>query len=396
MILTSILLLAYQGQNPVVQPAPTTNTNQATQTAAAKPVVKINTYSSDELGLAFDYPPDWKKSKVKVKNDAHIVITDPKTWRPAKQDITSRFLIPLPGVDERAVLEVYSDIFNQDQDTWQTVQKDINDQLHRTIVRQWSEELLGVPLLMTKIESKDKGLDRITETGLLYSATPRKMIFRLSASPDNFDKADYAWRQVLESLRTTSGKLPSAEDPNRKMSPADLVPGNYHQVIWTAPTAHPTLPWKGEQILTGETAGKKVSLKGPTGWKAAKNADGTYNLTCPDVAGIVKLTLSNDLDSDPAGRMLIRNSSATLQDFGKVEKRDEKGPYTNRGQANVDYIFRRGQDGRAKPLYSFDAAGVSGDDYWLVTWSSSDPGSIGKGEKALENLADNLFIEPAH
>jgi len=399
MNIAAILLLALGAQNPAqaptTLPAPTT-TGTAQPAAKQVPATPTTaTYSSEELGLAFDYPRSWKPSKVKIKNaEAKVILTDPKTWRPPNQDITTRFLMPLPGVDERGILEIYSATFNQDQDTWQTVQRDINQKMNRAVLRQWSEEVLGVPLLMTKIESKDKGVDLITETGLMYSATPRKLIFRLTASPDNFDKADTTWRNVLQSLHTTDGRLPSAEDPNRKFTPKDITPGAYHKVVWNAPVPKPMAPVKGDLITEAMAAGKKVQVRGPSGWKAVKNSDGSFSFSSPEVSGSVKVFVASIIDSDDPGKVLIRASGQTLVPFSKVLKREEKGKYLNHGQANVDWIYRRGLEG-AKPRFSFDAAGDNGDNYWVLTWTGSDEGAASRDRKTLESLVDVLSVVPA-
>jgi hypothetical protein len=378
------------------QKGDTTQTPASVTAPATKdkaPVSTTATYVNDELGLAFDHPKDWKISRVKVKNNTKIVITDPKSWRPAKYDSTTRFLIPIPGAAEKGVLEIFAATFNQDEDTWQTVQRDINQKMNRTIVRQWSEEILGVPLLMTKIEAKDKGLDTITETGLMYSATPRKLIFRLSASPDNFDKADYEWRQVLPSVRTTDGQLPSAEDPNRKLTARDMAPGTFHREIWTAPVPKALPLIKGTTIGDATSGGKKVYLRGLSGWKSVKNSDGTLTLTSPELNGSVKVIVANDLDSENPAKVLMRSSGEDLAKFKKVIKREEKGPFPNRGLAQVDWIFRRGTADASKPIFSFEAAGVNGDDYWVMTWMSNDPSANGKDRKALESLVDVLHLD---
>jgi hypothetical protein len=399
MNITAFLLLAIGLQNPAQTPNSlpangTAKPAQAAQTQAA-PAPATATYTNEELGLAFDYPKIWKPSKVKVKNDqTRMVLTDPKTWRPAKQDITTRFLVPLPGVDERATLEIFAVTFNQDQDQWQTIQRDVNQDLKRTILRQWDEEVLAVPMLMTKIESKDKGLDLITETGLMYSATPRKLIFRLTVSPDNFDKADTVWRGVLQTLHTTDGHLPSAEDPGRKLSKADLTPGTYHKVVWSSPAPVSMAPEKGVLITEATAAGKKVEVRGPAGWKSDKNADGSFTFTAPDMSGSARVFVASVVDSDDPSKVLIRASGQTLEGFTKVIKRDEKGPYLNHGQSNVDWICRRGL-ATVKPHFSFDAAGANGDNYWILTWTSSDDGNSTRDRKSLESLVDVLTVVPA-
>jgi hypothetical protein len=398
MNIAAILLVALLGQAPAqtpnTLPAPTTDKSSTKNSATHAPASTKATYTSEELGLSFDYPKDWKTKKVKVKNaEAHIVLTDPKTWRPANQDITTRFLLPLPGADEKGVLEIYSATFNQDQDTWQTVQRDINEKMNRAVLRQWTEEVLGVPMLMTKIESKDKGLDLITETGMLYSATPRKMIYRLSASPDNFDKADTEWRTVMQSLRTTDGQLPASESPGRPMTPKDLTPGAYHKVVWTPPAPSAQAPYKGNLLGEGTAAGKKVLLKGAGGWKVTKNSDGTFTVSSEELTGSAKLFIASVIDSDDPGKVLIRASGQTLVPFTKVLKREERDKFLNRGQSVVDWIYRKGVAATA-PHFSFDAAGTNGDNYWVLTWNSGSEPNSARDRKALEGLVDTLTVVP--
>src|SRR5205085_1807734 len=228
---TAITLLvvaaAFAGAQSTVKTPPTTGAEPTTTIAPAKPTTK--TYTSEELGLSFDYPANWKKSAVMVKNHTKFTVTDPKSWKPARTENTTRFLMPLPGTDEKGTLEIYSIQFNADTDIGESSQRDINAQLKRTVVKQWKEEVLGVPLLMTKIESTDKNEKLLTETGMIYSATARKLVFRVAASPENFDKADAQWREVMQSVRMADGRLPSAEDPGRRLTPAEINPGAYRK-----------------------------------------------------------------------------------------------------------------------------------------------------------------------
>jgi hypothetical protein len=397
MIFASFALMALAFQTPAqtgqtTLPANTdSHKHKAKETAPLSPNV---TYTNEELGLEFDHPRNWKKSKVVVKNKVKFELSDPKSWRPPKSENTTKFLMPLPGADEKGILEIYAAQYNSDPEIWQTSQRDINMQLKRTVLRQWQEEVMAVPLLLTKIQSSDKGVQLITETGIIYSATPRKLVFRVSASPDNFDKADAQWRQVLQSLRTTDGHLPSAEDPNRKLTAVDLSGGVFKRTIWTEPAPTPPPVAKGPVVTEAAAGGKKLQLRTPTGWKVQKNADSSYVLQSPEIAGSVKVSVYSDLDADPAGKALIRSSGQSLEPFTKVIKREEKGPYSARSQAAVLWIMRRGVAG-SKPICSFDASGATGDNYWLLTWSGNGPGPDAKERKALENLVDIMSVEQA-
>ena len=85
---TAITLLvvaaAFAGAQSTVKTPPTTGAEPTTTTAPAKPTTK--TYTSEELGLSFDYPANWKKTAVMVKNHTKFTITDPKSWKPARTE----------------------------------------------------------------------------------------------------------------------------------------------------------------------------------------------------------------------------------------------------------------------------------------------------------------------
>src|SRR4051812_15977869 len=126
----ALLALGFQGQNDA--------------TTQVDP--NMRTYTNTELGLSFNYPKSWKVTKVKVRNRTKFDITNPKTWRPASTDNTTRFLLPVEGSKQDGTLEIYSAQFFAETDIWQYSQKDINDQMKRPVLRQWQEEILGVPL----------------------------------------------------------------------------------------------------------------------------------------------------------------------------------------------------------------------------------------------------------
>jgi hypothetical protein len=373
-------------------PAPTSAPTTAPQ-AAPQASVDSSVYTNDELGLSMTHPKNWKQSKVQIKNRTKFNIIDPKSWRPAKVDNTTRFLLPLPGVDEKGVLEIYAVSFNSTTEIWQDSQRDINEQMKKIVLRQWQEELMGVPLLLTKIQSNGKAGTTLTETGIMYSATPRKLVFRLTASPDNFDKADFEFRQAMQTMRTTDGRLPSAEDPDRKLGLSDLNPGSAKKVIWTAPSAPKATPVKGDVTAEATAGGKKLLLRAPSGWKIVKEADGSFTLTSNELSGPAKVSVFSSLDSEPPGKALVKASGQNLETFSKVTKREEKGPFTSRSAANVVSIARVGLAG-SKGMGSFEAAGLTGDFYWLLSWKGDDT-AMARDRKALDNLVEIMSVDLA-
>ncbi len=131
-----------------------------------------------ELGLVINHPKNWQVTTVRKSADLKVAI-------------------PIEGSSQKAQLELYNIAFNSEKDVWQLGQKAINDRMKREIMRQWEEEFLGVPMLLTKVSFVDKEGPQILLTGLIYSRTGKKMMFRLAASPDDFDKAEFMWREAM-------------------------------------------------------------------------------------------------------------------------------------------------------------------------------------------------------
>lgn len=100
---------------------------------------------------------------------------------------------------------------------WQDVMREINTNNNRTVLRQWEEELLGVPVILTRVRDTSKSEAEITVTGLLMSVRPQKFMYRLYAPEGVADEAEKQWSAVLLTADSVSGKLPSEPlpvDPN--------------------------------------------------------------------------------------------------------------------------------------------------------------------------------------
>src|SRR5690242_18114511 len=104
-------------------------------------------FRDDHLGLQFEHP---------------------KTWKVRKERNGSVFSIPLDGGTE-ATLQLFPAKFNDKADQWQLIQVDINRSLKRTVDKQWQEEYLTVPMLLTRSHYEVNGQTVSALVGLLYS-----------------------------------------------------------------------------------------------------------------------------------------------------------------------------------------------------------------------------------
>jgi hypothetical protein len=332
--------------------------------------------------------------------DLGLAITHPKTWQvtPVKKTNDLRVLMPVEGSSEKALLELFNISFNSEKEIWQLSQKGINDRMKHEIMRQWEEELLGVPMLLTKVSFTDKEGPHILLTGLIYSRTPQKLMFRLEASPDDYDKAEFSWREVMNSFRTGAPWQP--EDPNRKPDPKNPK-GGKGNISLPPPVITKPKNLDGDAKIAkppvsieATIANRKVLIKVPNEWAGKVNEDGSLTLTNPEIAGQVRLSLATSLDSDPPQRALLVASSKTLGEFAKVAKRDETVPAQNKAGAQAASVWRAGTTASGD-LFTCDAVVFNGDYYAVVGYRTLNASKIGGERRTIENLLQMMTIEVA-
>ncbi len=319
--------------------------------------------------------------------------TYPKTWLlSTNKKSETRILIPVENSSERALVEIIPVIFRSDSTVWQLSQAGINKTLMRDVDRQWEEEILGVPLLLTKTSYKQEGNQKTTLTGLFYTLSPYKLMYRLTASPEAFDKADFDWKQALLSLRTTDGSLPKKEDPSVKIAmpnPKDDIP-------------HPVTPHslddkvkvvvvKAPVAATVEISGHKAELHVPAGWTVKADKPGTFMLSSPGLSAPLLVSVASTLDSDPPATALFKASGASLDQFVKVNSREENMPRANRAGAQLVQIWRTGTSAKGE-LTSGEACGLTGEYYFLLTYRGEGAKAASE-RKMIEALVEQMSVE---
>jgi hypothetical protein len=362
----------------------------------ATPASQLATYRNDWIGISITHPANWKV--VEKKTDAWVTI-------------------PLKEGTATAALNLVAATFNADPEIWQFSQKDASQDLGFEILKQWQEEILGVPLLLTKVRSgpgklasaikavpalpSDQPL--VTVIGLVYSRTPRKLLFRLTAPESAFDDADFAWKQVLETLKTSDGNLPQPEDPKRKPDPLPPAgkPGKNEKpegppkkttIGASAASNRGAKVERAPKVFEATAANKKIGFYYPEGWTIEKGEDGQLSLKNTGLSLNLRLWLNSTLDSDPPLRALVKASAETLKSFEKVETREENMPKPNKAGATMVRIVRIGKD-TSGPIWTFESAGGSTDFYFLITGSGK--GKLEAAElKALEDLVERASVEP--
>jgi hypothetical protein len=351
---------------------------------AAQATQDVATYSNTPLGLTLTHPKTWQ------------VTTNKKG--------ESKILIPLEGAKEPALLEIYPVGFAAETEIWQISQAAMTKQLRQQMIRQWDETIEEAPILLTKSASSGKGGSKTILTGLVYSNTPKKMMFKLSSAPEEFDRAEFEWRTALQTIRTFDGSGLKAHDPNNRPTkpnpndkknqanqPAPRGPLKVN-VISDGKNDHKIV--KGPTVVKATAAGKEVQLHLPEGWSAQPNEAGAFVLRNPEVAGSVTVTIASSLDSDPPARAFFRASSLSLNDFAKVDKREEPQPGTNGAGANVARVWRVGKSAKGD-LFTCDSVGFLGDFYFVMAYRSEDPSKQSADRKAIDALLDGMSVEVA-
>lgn len=325
-------------------------------------------YENPSLGLAFTYPSTWKR-------------TDDKT--------AARFTMPLQG-NRTGLLEVFDVDFRASIDIWTTVEKTSAENLKLNLQRQWQEEILGVPLLLCKTSLVDDGTTVVTLSGLLYSASNRKMRFRLSADQAGYDEAELAWRNALVSLRTTTGALPAVENPERN---PETIPVVKPPTLF--PAAKPKMSGKPPKVVfigKAQLGEGVVNLLAPASWTLT--GDGPYVLTSPLLSQQAKITVGTPDPSDPPGKLLMKESSARLADYAEVTRRLDFGPQANLLGNMVAWTVRTGKSGDGD-LMTLEAVGLSDDEksFWILTYTSKDAATFKKDSAALEAFFQAVRLE---
>ena len=349
------------------------------QSAQATPGTE--TYTDSQLGLSFAHPTNWLLEK---SNDAKTAKNKKK-----KDQQTVDFRIPLAGAVEDADLEIMRASFSGPPETWQSVQTDANKNLHRTVERQWQQEILGVPLLLTRINYTQNGTNRTTVTGLLYNDSPSKLLFRLTGPASDFDKAEFQFDQAMQTLRTTNNQLPTAQDPNRPAKPTKTDLRGLKHPLFVPP--HPTVFKIAPVAIPLVVSTKKIELRVPSGWSATQIEGSTFELHSAELPYPIVVRVSSTLDSDPPGTALLAASAASLGEFTSVSRREDTEAIVNDGGCTVASVWRTGM-GPKGTLMTMEAAGSENDFYFIATCRPSPGPSYFAQRKTIHELLQTISI----
>jgi hypothetical protein len=326
--------------------------------------------------------------------DLNLTFSYPKTWTLTTKASEANARIPLEGSDDPAILEIRSVPYFSEPEGWQEVQASLAKSSRRELVKQWQEELLGVPILLTKTQYAERGVDKTRQTGLLYSATRKKLVYHLTAPTKHFDQAETAFKTALQSLRTIDGSTPQPEVPGREKGPYDPGVDTRPPLIIKPPEAAKRQYVKGPVTVACSAAGQNLLLRLPAGWTAEKGEGDKVTVKHSQLSAPLTVTIQSTLDGDLPERAILKVGSAELANFTKVDKREDARNRENKAGARIFSALRSGTTANGM-LITTDAAGLTGDYYWMMSARWTSPEAYRSDMRLLAVLMQEMSVEPA-
>ena len=195
----------------------------------------------------------------------------PKTWsvKQGKNQLT----LTIPVGTSTAKLNIFATYYRRPAEEWQKLQGAIAEQLGRKLDQQWEEQVLGVPLLLTKTSSSSE----VRITGLLYATMKNKFHFTLDAPSMAAEDAWSNWKSAMETLRPLGGELPTAEDGQKPVtSPTLPKPGDKPVHLGDATVSREVR--FGPQKVEFTAANRTVTLRTEKEW-SINQTEGEYWLS---------------------------------------------------------------------------------------------------------------------
>jgi hypothetical protein len=352
------------------------------------------TFTEPYLGIQFNYPKSWSIEKTTTPT---IAVSPTKSKRKPKLDKTrSLFSIPIEDSINKAELEVVRTEYHASIDLWQTIQLRESDLDKTQVVRQWEQDILGVPMLFSRVDSSAHGAQTTAIVGLFYTRTSLKLLLRLTAPSSEIDKVTYEFNKMLETLRYVDGSLPKEDDPSINLEPVTkkLQPVLPTPKVIDAPSVGPKVPLKAPITADITVSTHNVMLRFPEGWSVKNTKDNTVDLVSANVSVPLHLQGFSTLDSDPPTTALLKLSAKDLGDFVKVGSREDTAQKVNAAGCAVSGVWRIGQSSSGD-LVTGEASGAMGEYYFLVHYRQTNIVQYKADRKAIELLLKQISIETA-
>jgi hypothetical protein len=331
---------------------------------------EVKTYRDPASGLAFGYPTSWEFKRSKHSADFTFPMTDGST----------------------ATLQIFNIQFRQDKGLWQQLQRDVADQMRRRVNQQWEEQILGVPLLLTRVDFNDGEKEMSTLVGLLYTATKEKMNFRVTSTAGTAQASEDAWRQTLMSLRTLDGELPVPEDPTKPLPNPDKTASG-QSITRLTPEGANGDPARTKNVHRLSSLGLQLNVFLPEGW-SLESADDTIAVQNEKLLGTARLSLSAGSRSQVQGVLNDANNSS-FDRFKLVTLRDDPRPAVKKSGSFVASTLRVGPGMAAATAVAWHIVGTHGSVVWRIDYFTDSEESLKADRKLIEKLIEFAAVEIA-
>ena len=359
----------------------------------------VQTFTDTALGLSFTHPGTWTRVAVPPPapepGGRKPIIPNPfKKKSPPKKPDEGTVVFSIPGANGAAPSEltIVRASFSGAPEKWQQIQADANRNQKREVERQWQQEILGVPLLLTRIAYTKDGTATTTLTGLLYNAAAYKLLFRLTGPTASFDAAQYEFTQAMQTLRTTDDTLPKVQEPDKPVAPPPGAPTpDQKHALFQKPKAKPKVAPNTLNVAVGD---KKMLLRVPDGWTLDKFDGNTATLRNPEIKSPLTVKLFPIGTATPPTDALMAAANASFEEYKTVSLREDSPGTPNKAGNPTLTIWRKGE-GKSGPLASVDAVVVVGDYYMLIAGRPTPGPDLDAEHKTIQSLIDVLGLEPA-
>ena len=316
-------------------------------------------------------------------NKLGLQFEHPKVWKVRRDKFSAVFEIPM-AAGQTAMVQIYHANYKGTLDDWQLIQLEINKSMQRTVERQWQEEYLGVPMVLTKIQYNDAGRGKVGIVGLLYTSYADKMHFRLTTPAEVAEQAEASWREVMLTLRTLSGELPNVENPNL---PSVKPEPEKTTTVWEPKNGNGKAE-RGPLVVESQQGETKFKFFLPNDWSIKDQSLGVNGLS-----GSLKIAATVGLPEE-AGQRLVDLAKGQLPEFESVQLREDPKSQAVSSGAIVGKVFRVGKSkGQTAVLGSI--VGYCEGVFWELQYRATDANSWARDRQKLEELFRLLYVERA-
>jgi hypothetical protein len=317
------------------------------------------------------------------------------TWQIKKVKDDYKIIIPLGIGKDSATLDLFAISFMAAPEVWEGTQEYFAKDQKLTVLSKSREEILGVPMLLFKLQDGQSAEKKTTLAGIIYAASEYKLLFRLTAQESVFPEAEIEFRKALESLATIDGVMPQPERPGRatEASAGKRKPFRVEERPITAlgPNGTEKRPAViGKNAIAQSVAGLSVELRGPKEWRF-EVIEGALKATHPQLAGDIRITLFSIRDSVAMPQALSKATIDALARFDRVSIREETPRTVGLPETKTIRVYREGVSG-GKPMSLIQAGGEKGEFYWLLEHSQT-AALDAKTRKLIDGLILSLSIE---